>query len=955
MIARRWRRRRWNVGFSALAVVALVVPFAGTSVRAATSTITTVSVTPDPSVAGQSVTIVATVTPNPGSGTIAFVIDQNHLSQSITPSGTATTFQTLDTPGIHEISATYSGNAGFDGSSDTVSHQVDEPLLNVPWFRIQAAHTYFGDYVPITGGVKPAGSNGHLLLGRRSYLLDPSTGLIPPDSVGSLNPIGWTYGTFQVAPELQDDARYDWAQGCPQTINVEPRHATPFLTVDHASVHVGDVVQFTLQAYKADDVDPVPDEWTADLWQTPEWRSAFPLLVTSTGGHRQATFRLQLTDVGVQQFHFELGSYHVWDTHISNTVTVDVQSASDQPAPALPAATPGAAASQITLSAPTTTIPKDDWLTFTATVTPAPASGQIIVYDGSEETFSIYPDPATGSGTASWRLRAGVHELRAEYQGSDAIGPSISAPLEVTVTALPMAISLETSANPTDGGTAFTVSASMSPAPPRGTRLTWYADDTYDTSQTLDGTQTVASRDLALQSRAEPYRFRAELIFDGPYADAHSTTLEQVVNDVPVTLTLDTPSGPLRPEDPITFTGHLSPTSPDGDVELFVDDIGVKQATISGGTASASTRLNPGQHRVEMVFYGFEPYGDDRSQKITVNVGSWATRDDIHGTSVVNEGNGYTSTSLVGVSTALDLNSQPATTFQLSNDGAHWATFQYNPFGGDTVMWSLTDTLCGGSQGDGVHTIYYRFANDHAETSPVESVDVTITSPGSQSLVLDRVAPAASRPFVAYRLGSKVSPAHLLPITVSWSGSDDRSNIKRFDLQQQIDGAAWTAVPLGTATSTSANRGIVVGHSYRYRVRATDRSLNVSSWSVGLTFHAIAFQESKTAIHYTGTWHSAPLADAYGGATRYSTLAGSRATLTTSASSLAWVSAKSPSAGSAQVYIDGVLTKTVTLAAPRSAGVVMFSRHWSTVGTHTIQIRVVGSARVDVDAFLVTR
>ena len=395
--------------------------------------------------------------------------------------------------------------------------------MTVPWFEVMAAHTYFGDYVPVSGGVTPPGTSGRLSVGGATFPLDPTTGLIPAGSVDSFAPMEPITGTFQVAPELRGDARYDWSQGCPQTINIEQRHATPLLSVDHTSIRVGDVVDFTLQAYRAGDVDPIPDVWTATIWQVPEWGSAFPQSVTSSGGHRQLTFRRQLTDVGVQEFHFDLGGDFWWDTTRSNTVSVDVTPASDQPPPALPGATPGAAPSEVTLGADVTSSSKDDNVTFTATVNPAPSSGRVIVYDGSEEVFAIDPDPGTGSGTVSAHLRAGDHVLRAEYQGSDEVAPSISDPLDTTVESLPMAITLDTSANPVGGGTSISVTASISPTPPAGTRLTWYWDDSYDTSQTLNGTTSEVALSLTPEARQEPYRIRAELIFDGPYADAHTS------------------------------------------------------------------------------------------------------------------------------------------------------------------------------------------------------------------------------------------------------------------------------------------------------------------------------------------------------------------------------------------------------------------------------------------------
>ena len=73
--------------------------------------------------------------------------------------------------------------------------------------------------------------------------------------------------------------------------------------------------------------------------------------------------------------------------------------------------------------------------------------------------------------------------------------------------------------------------------------------------------------------------------------------------------------------------------------------------------------------------------------------------------------------------------------------------------------------------------------------------------------------------------------------------------------------------------------------------------------------------------------------------------------------SIAWVSSKSATRGSAQVYVDGVLAATVSLRKAATAHrQVVFGTAWSSAGPHTIQIVVLGTVghpRVDLDALVV--
>ena len=54
------------------------------------------------------------------------------------------------------------------------------------------------------------------------------------------------------------------------------------------------------------------------------------------------------------------------------------------------------------------------------------------------------------------------------------------------------------------------------------------------------------------------------------------------------------------------------------------------------------------------------------------------------------------------------------------------------------------------------------------------------------------------------------------------------------------------------------------------------------------------------------------------------------------------------------VYVDGKFAQTVSLASSTlNSGVNVFGWYWPTSGTHTVTVKVVGGARVDVDAIAV--
>ena len=82
-------------------------------------------------------------------------------------------------------------------------------------------------------------------------------------------------------------------------------------------------------------------------------------------------------------------------------------------------------------------------------------------------------------------------------------------------------------------------------------------------------------------------------------------------------------------------------------------------------------------------------------------------------------------------------------------------------------------------------------------------------------------------------------------------------------------------------------------------------------------------------------------------------------TYTFSGSGIAWVAYTGPTRGSATIYLDGVLVKTVNLHSSKvAARPIVFSAAWAMNGTHVLKVVVVGTARrprVDTDAFVKLR
>ncbi len=100
---------------------------------AATTTTTTVTSSANPSVTGQAVTYTATISPVPDGGTVAFSDGGTPITgcgaqQVDTSTGTAACQVTYTSTGTHSITAAYSGDTAYGGSTGSLTQTVNLPV-----------------------------------------------------------------------------------------------------------------------------------------------------------------------------------------------------------------------------------------------------------------------------------------------------------------------------------------------------------------------------------------------------------------------------------------------------------------------------------------------------------------------------------------------------------------------------------------------------------------------------------------------------------------------------------------------------------------------------------------------------------------------------------------------------------------------------------------------------------
>ena len=248
-------------------------------------------------------------------------------------------------------------------------------------------------------------------------------------------------------------------------------------------------------------------------------------------------------------------------------------------------------------------------------------------------------------------------------------------------------------------------------------------------------------------------------------------------------------------------------------------------------------------------------------------------------------------------------------------------------------------------------------------TTPAGSYDITVTGTeesrvrsATARIVVESDNPTAKPPSTAARTLATIGDT-TIPTRVVWpAATDPTSAIAGYELERSIAGGSWVGIGTTSASVRTTAAAQTVGVGYQYRVRAKDAAGNWSDWAAGASVTSVVVQDRAAAVTYSGTWHKYTYANASGGTTTWATAANARVRTSFSGRGVAIVAPVGPTRGRATIYVDGVSRGTVSFrASSGKSRVVMYSTAFATLGTHTIELVVQGSGRVDVDAFVILR
>jgi hypothetical protein len=206
------------------------------------------------------------------------------------------------------------------------------------------------------------------------------------------------------------------------------------------------------------------------------------------------------------------------------------------------------------------------------------------------------------------------------------------------------------------------------------------------------------------------------------------------------------------------------------------------------------------------------------------------------------------------------------------------------------------------------------------------------------------------------RLAGRTGGGPTVAVTLSWELAPGSAPAIGFRVAQRVDDRGFERVASVDGDARSLPMTLGVGRTSTFRIEPIGVGGVVGPPMEWAPVTPGRHQESSRLVSASGSWRDAAGPSLSGGGVTFSRTRGAKVTFDFRGTDIGWVATLTPMSGRAQVRVDGKLVDTVDLGAETvSYRQLVFRRHMTGGGAHTLEIRAVGGGRVDVDAFVVLR
>jgi hypothetical protein len=575
------------------------------------STAVTASPNPSSTMYGNTVQLSAGSLPGDATGTVTFSSNGSPLCSMSVSNGGATCTTSVLAAGSYPVTATYSGDVNYEGSSTTTSFTISQAATTLTATANPTSTTY-GNTVQLSASGLPTGSESVLAAtGTVTFTITGTETTLCSNAVSAGGATCTTgvlaAATYPVTATYSGDSNYSGSSNTTSFV-VNKAATTLTATANPTSTTYGNTVQLSASGLPTGGSGVLAATGTVTFTITGTETTLCSNAVSdggascTTGYLGAASYAVTATYSGDTNY---LGS--------SNTTSFVVNKA---PTSFTAGSAPGSTSHPNTVLLSATGLPVPDG--------PLPATGTVsFTVDGLPLCTGNVADGSASCTTAA--MAAGTYNVTGTYSGdSNYLGSTATTTFTIT-----------------QGGTAFTASAtptSTSYGNPVQLAVSGLPSDATGNVTFTAGASTLCVAGVwtgaaACSTGAVPagnYHVTATYSGDQNYTSSTASTSFTITRG-PIT-SFDasaTPQSAIYP-DAVVLTGSALPSNATGTVVFTSGGSTLCAATVSGGSASCSSGGRPaGVYRVTATYSGDSNYvGTTASTAFVVNAGFWLPASD---------------------------------------------------------------------------------------------------------------------------------------------------------------------------------------------------------------------------------------------------------------------------------------------------------------------------------------
>jgi large repetitive protein len=562
------------------------------------ATTTTLSVVGgNPSTYGQSVSLIAGVTPSSASGSVQFFNGTTLLGSANLSNGFAQMPITLLPVGTDTITANYLGDTNdFPSSSSTVQQTVNKAPTSTA-LTASPSTSSFGQTVTLTAAVTPALATGTVQFFNGATLLGSAA---ITNSQAQISTATLPVGTNSFTASYSGDANALASTSTAISLTVNPAASSVTLSSNPNPSNFGATVTLTVSVTPATATGAVQ----------------FLNGATPIGSANLSGGLAQITTSTLPVGTASLTASYAGDANDAAATSAAVQQVVNK------------AATTTTLASNQSTITLGGSVTLTVTVSPATATGtvQFSSFNGNSGSSYNVGSATVSGGVAiltTTALSSGPNSITAQYSGDAQNNSSTSAGVSVNVRFASFTV-LSTDPNPSNTGAAVTLTATIYPANNGQTGSVQFFN-----GSALLGTANLAGGQAVFITSSLPIgadSLTATYSGDSSFSSSTSSAVQQTVNKASTTTSLLSGPNPSTFGAAVTLTASISPVSATGTVQFYNAGALLGSASLSGGQAQLATGALPvGANALTAVYSGDNYNAASTSAAIQQTVNKLAT------------------------------------------------------------------------------------------------------------------------------------------------------------------------------------------------------------------------------------------------------------------------------------------------------------------------------------------